>query len=177
VSGHTILDEVEKFGDVSGKPSVSIKITDCGIYNPFESSGAGYWYDQPNPDSYSGFSSLFITRPRVGCLAPSTAVLQKFHSALGTFCHVVVEIEVDKAEKKAQAKQISEFLEEFRLDCVLIAPACQFIKSSIVLPENWREKNIDNDEVILVAKPIEAKESIHLKSWMTNRNFYLDGKF
>ena len=88
-----------------------------------------------------------------------------------------MEIEVDKAEKKAQAKQISEFLEEFRLDCVLIAPACQFIKSSIVFPENWREKNIDNDEVILVAKPIEAKESIHLKSWMTNRNFYLDGKF
>ena len=47
-----------------GEPSVTICITDCGIYTPLETPGAGYWFDKPNDEAYSGVSPVFMVRPQ-----------------------------------------------------------------------------------------------------------------
>jgi hypothetical protein len=176
-SGMEVLDEVEKHGTTGGAPNVPITITDCGIYQPLSSPGAGYWYDQPDAESYSGVSPAFIVRPRVVCLAPSQDALEKFRNVLGSFCHIVSELEGDKLDATAQATAISKLLGGFSVDVALIAPACRAVKASIVLPAFWRENNLSVDEVVLEAKPIDALASIHSGSWMANRSTWqLDGK-
>jgi len=61
VSGWEVLSEIETRGTKSGAPSVPILITSSGIYEPFITPSAGYWFDQPD-DSYSGSSPVFMCK-------------------------------------------------------------------------------------------------------------------
>ena len=47
-------------GTTSGEPSVPIEITECGIYTPLKTPGAGYWFDKPDEEAYSGISPIFM---------------------------------------------------------------------------------------------------------------------
>lgn len=175
-SGMEVLDEVEKHGAANGTPRVSITITDCGIYKPLSTPGAGYWYDQPDIESYLGVSPTFIARPRVVCLAPSRDAFRKLKTALGTSCHVLSDVEIDKSKRVEQLAFISQLLSNYCVDVVLVAPACRDIKALISLPASWCERDLTIDEVVLVAKPVDALTSIHAGSWMsTRRTWGLDG--
>eukprot|EP00339_Tiarina_fusa_P001973 CAMPEP_0116999510 /NCGR_PEP_ID=MMETSP0472-20121206/2186_1 /TAXON_ID=693140 ORGANISM="Tiarina fusus, Strain LIS" /NCGR_SAMPLE_ID=MMETSP0472 /ASSEMBLY_ACC=CAM_ASM_000603 /LENGTH=305 /DNA_ID=CAMNT_0004698943 /DNA_START=89 /DNA_END=1002 /DNA_ORIENTATION=- len=77
-SGMEVLRAAEAYGTSGGEPTVPITITDCGIYRPLECPGAGYWYDQPDADSFTLMSPVFVVRPRVVVVAPSSSVVQKF---------------------------------------------------------------------------------------------------
>lgn len=180
VSGIDILDEIEEHGTSTGTPAVSIKITDCGIFRPMETPGSGYWYDQPDPESYSGVSPAFIVRPRIACIAPTKVALEKFKSALAV-CSVVAGLTTtdDEEGQRESATVINKLLETFAVDLVVLAPACKTIKALIVLPPNWIFVGGGKptlEEVILETKPIQALSTIHSQSWISKQsNWQLDG--
>eukprot|EP00980_Cylindrotheca_fusiformis_P017605 scaffold5517_cov135-Cylindrotheca_fusiformis.AAC.35 len=169
ISGMEVLDEIEKHGSISGTPKVPIVISDCGVYQPFSTAGAGYWYDQPDCGTYSGFSPSFIVRPRVAVIAPSKDALERFRIALGNFCQIASELEEDELQRTEQVATVSKLLANFCVDVVLVAPACKDIKTSILLPVAWSRKEEIADEVVIVAKPIDALTSVHSSSWMSRQ--------
>ena len=179
-SGMQVLDACERLGTSSGAPAVPIVITDCGIYQPLQTPGSGFWYDQPDPDSYSGVSPVFIVRPRVVLLAPSTAVLQKFASALGKNASIVDQLEM-KEDGEAQVSRINELLADFSADIAVVAPACKSVKSSFQVPKSWQASSgttnsISLEEIILVTKPVDALSAVHSKSWLSKQSQWrLDG--
>jgi len=176
VSGMEVLDAIEEHGTSNGVPDVPIQITDCGIYRPFEDPGAGYWYDQPDSEKFTGVSPQFIVRPRVVCLAPNKGALEKFRSALGTSCQVVESVELKEEDQADQILLIHALIDSFSVDVVLIAPACKSIKDSIQLPTIWQAQGIDIAEVALIAKPIDAQDAIHQHSWISKQSkWQLDG--
>lgn len=171
-----VLDAIEEYGTASGAPDVPIQITDCGIYRPFEDPGSGYWFDQPDSEQYSGISPQFIVRPRVVCLAPNTGALETFKSALGTSCQVVESVEVKEADLADQISLIHSLIDSFSVDMVLIAPACKSITDSIHLPAIWQAQGLDIAGVALIAKPIDAQDAIHQRSWISKQTkWQLDG--
>jgi peptidylprolyl isomerase len=175
-SGMEVLEAAEQVGTSSGEPSVPITITDCGIYQPLETQGCGWWYDQPDADSYSGISPVFMVRPRVVILAPSLAVLETFASAMGSCVSIVAELSAEKEEESAQGAKISEMLGDFSADVVVIAPACKSVKSLIEFPKSWQGSGFSIDEVVLIAKPVEAMTAVRSKSWLSKRiHWQLDG--
>lgn len=179
-SGMEVLKAAEQFGTSSGEPTVSIMITDCGIYEPLVTPGSGYWYDKPDEESYLGISPVFMVRPRAVLLGPSQSVLEKFDFAMGSCVSIVAKIskeEVGEIVQQQAATRIIELLGDFSVDVVLIAPACKSMKSLIELPKSWAERGINVAEVVLVAKPVEAMAVIHSKSWLAKRaDWQLDGK-
>mmetsp|Transcript_6848 Transcript_6848/g.19838 ORF Transcript_6848/g.19838 Transcript_6848/m.19838 type:complete len:417 (+) Transcript_6848:188-1438(+) len=189
VSGKDVLKKAESFGAANGTPTAPIRITDCGGFVPLASPGAGYWYDQPDAESWNGISPTFVVRPRVAVAAPEAALV-KFEKALGGHCSVVLSIGVDSADADADAgegtKAPSELLKKslatFATDVVLIAPACRDLVSKLgaKLPDSWKEhdSNIAFDEVVLVAKPLDALSAIHAKSWVSGHraHWQLDGQ-
>jgi len=56
VSGFEILDYAQTIGTSSGAPTIPVTITDCGAYTPLYTPGSGYWYDQPDSESFGGIS-------------------------------------------------------------------------------------------------------------------------
>jgi peptidylprolyl isomerase len=199
VSGMEVLDAAEQVGTPSsstststssGEPSVSITITDCGIYQPLETPGCGYWYDTPDPESFSGISPVFMVRPRVVVLAPTAAVLQKFVIAMGTYASVVAQLllhdvskaggsscEDDESSSDQIRQKILELLGNFSADVVVIAPASyKSVKSSLELPKSWQASGFNLDEVVLEAKPVEALSKVRSQSWLAKRiHWQLDG--
>jgi hypothetical protein len=85
VSGFSVLNYAKTFGSKDGTPSVPVTITDCGIFTPFETPAAGYWFDQPDNEAYSGVSPIFVVRPRVAVVAPVAAIVERFVKALESF--------------------------------------------------------------------------------------------
>lgn len=176
VSGMEVLDAIEHHGTANGLPDVPIHVTDCGIYRPLEDPGAGYWYDQPDSEKYTGVSPQFIVRPRVVCLAPNKGALEKFKSALGTSCQVVESLELKEENSAEQVAWILSLIGDFAVDVVLIAPACKSIKDSIQIPTRWQDQGIVVADVALVAKPIDAQDTIHQQSWISKQaKWQLDG--
>jgi peptidylprolyl isomerase len=204
VSGWPVLSAMEKVGTTSGgggggEPSCPITITDCGIWTPLETPAAGYWYDKPDPESYSGVSSLFIVRPRVAVLVPSAAVGQKFETVLTPTC-VLVET-VIAADNDATTttgletacKALTELLENFAIDVILVAPACSKDVMAnnhalLPLPTSWssssgqqqqqQQKNLTFEQIVLVnVKPIDALKVVRTQSWLVQRkgSWHLDG--
>ena len=164
VSGWSVIEALAKHGTSGGDPTVPIEITDCGVWTPFETPGAGYWYDQPDPESYSGISPAFLVRPRVAVLVPSEAVLDKFQKILEDLCPVQAVIDSETA-----VSEIRNLLDRCVVDVVLYAPACRDHAQEITLPDSWsvHGRAIGRDEVVLEAKPIEAP-SVLLSSWVAS---------
>lgn len=171
VSGLDVLDAIERNVDVdpsNEKPVQPVAITDCGIFHPLVNAGAGYWYDQPDVDSFTGSTPVFMVRPRVAIVAPSEGVCEKFTSALGTNAVVIENVIVSCEEDDVQYNhQITKLLDTFSVDVVIIAPAYKDKFDALKLPLSWSElRSLDKNEVILQAKPIEALRKIKLESWM-----------
>lgn len=163
-----MLDYVETFGTSQGEPSVPITITDCGIYNPLETPGAGHWYDQPDHEAYSGVSPVFMVRPRVAVVAPSPSVVERFQKAIGSQA-VVTAVCAEQGEVQSS---ITELLNNFAVDVVIVAPACSDLVKSV--PESYGGFSLD--EVVLESKPVNALKAVWTRSWLhKRRGFPLDG--
>jgi hypothetical protein len=182
VSGGAVLDLAETFGTKDGEITVPITITDCGIFTPFETPGCGYWFDKPDTESYTGISPVFMVRPRVVVLAPTSQGVKKFQSAMGnhvSFTSVSVqETGDDETALIVAAQRISELLGTFAVDVVIIAPACNNVKRFIDLPKTWKHRDmlLSVDEVVIEAKPVEALAAVFTKSWIAQRKTWqLDG--
>lgn len=165
VSGWEVLEAAEKLGSTSGEPTASVTITDCGLWTPF-SPACGYWYDQPDAESFSGVSEKFIVRPRVAIVAPSDAVLDRFSKALLPYCSVMLILE-------EEAATVQELLDSFAVDVVVVAPACAK-DVNLHLSESWGPRRLRLSEVILEAKPADALNAVHNSSWLSS--WPLDGK-
>ena len=167
VSGFPVLDAIEKLGTEggSGKPKSPIVITDCGIWNPTVTPGAGFWYDKPDPDAYCGMSPIFVVRPRVAVVGPSTAVVEKFRAVLDG-CVVIGISSSDDKDAPSVQNRVIDLLNTFSVDVVVVAPACSH---ELVLPlENldpaWTGKN-----VLVQAKPVQALSMIRQQTWLADK--------
>jgi peptidylprolyl isomerase len=172
VSGFGVLDYAASFGTRDGTPRVPVVITDCGLWMPCQTPGAGYWYDQPDEDSYTGLSSTFIVRPRVAIVTPTIMLRDRFVSAIQTTCDVITSVLLVEDNEDTSIHQLSGALERFSVDVVLVAPTIR--KGGLDrlnLPSTWV---VDRSQVILVTKPVEALSHIHTKSWLAGK-FPLDG--
>ena len=186
VSGGEILKTAEEFGTTEGNPTAPICITDCGIFTPLQTPGAGYWFDKPDFECWNGISPTFMVRPRVAVAAPAAA-RHKFEEAIGGMCSIVLSIGIDAStvdddkEEKPAWKLLFESLSTFSADVVVIAPACKELKLKMGghLPGSWNSSGFTFDEVVLISKPLEAISSIHAKSWLSShRNqWHLDGRY
>ena len=182
ISGFDVLKKAEEFGTADGDTTATITITDCGIFTPFHTFGAGFWYDKPDMECWNGISPTFIVRPRLAIFAPTEA-RQKFTEAIGSLCSVVLFICCDSDDSVEnngnEEEKLIESLSNFATDIVLIAPAFKDVKSRIMeLPKSWNGSGFAIDEVVLVAKPLEAISVIHTKSWLSKHrgHWHLDGR-
>ena len=123
VSGWEVLRAAEQLGSASGEPMAPVTVTDCGLWDPLQQSGAGYWYDQPDPDTYTGISPVFVVRPRVAVVAPTQAVLDKFAKALQAHHSAYHQFVCVEGEEATVAKLLNPLLESYAVDVVLVAPA------------------------------------------------------
>jgi len=182
VSGMEILSYLEQVEGTDGSsevPQHDIVITDCGIWTPLQTPASGYWYDKPDADSFSGISPLFLVRPRIALIVPNAAAAEKFTKSLGHQCVVVFESSSHKDQKTTSISEhvVNHWLEGFRADVVLVAPACKDVSQQISqLPESWstrQEKyhlDISLEKVVLEAKPVEALSIVQQQSWLANTN-------
>jgi len=200
VGGFDVLDAVNAVARVEGggggEPLVPVSITACGAFHPLLSPGAGYWFDQPDIDveSFWGSTPVFMARPRVGVVVPTLAVYEKFTKFIGANASCIVyclDLEAEhvnstRSEESTLVK-VSQQLEIFAVDIILVAPVYAALFQSFELPISWREQrqisvarsgrgcsptkctstlpNIDMDEVILVTKPVDAITAIQM-SWV-----------
>lgn len=162
---------METFGTTNGEPSVDITITDCGIFTPLETPGAGYWLDQPDEQAYSGVSPVFIVHPRVAVVTPTMAVAERLGKAMNAHA-AITAVCIGKCDDVST--RIDDLLCSFSIDVVLVAPACNHICTSIKLPPSW--DGIPVDHVVLQAKPVNALATVWTCSWLTKlRHYPLDG--
>lgn len=185
ISGWEVLSAVEKeqqnFKSSSDPTTtvVSVRITDCGIWTPFVTAAAGYWYDTPDPESYTGVSPVFMVQARVAVVVlgsnnkNATGVITKLRDVLilGRHCADVQAIEVDEEKQEDAIETVTQLLSSLAIDVVLCVPACwDTVGSKLELPETWKEKGISTDKskVILQAKPVQAVEMIRTKSWLAS---------
>ncbi len=183
VTGADVLKAAEKLGTAEGTPSCPITITDCGIFQPLHTPGAGYWFDKPDADSWNGISPTFVFRPRLAILAPTDDALQKFRTAVGSFACVVANVCFESMGNNPSeaAALLMDTLNSFSADIVLIAPACKDVRGFMELPQSWIGVTgaiLEVDDVVLIAKPLEALPSIRSKSWVSKQHIHqwqLDG--
>jgi cyclophilin family peptidyl-prolyl cis-trans isomerase len=175
LSGFEVLDELEKVGNDDGLPSVKVQITDCGVFHPLQTPGAGYWYDQPDKESYTGKEPVFIVKPRVLVVAPNRNVYEKFQNQMSN--HVSsISIQLEDEENDVDAmKKVLGYLGNHAIDVVIVAPACSKMCKDLELPVCWknnegmRGQSILESEVIIIAKPVEALASILEMSWLSRK--------
>ena len=137
-----------------------------------------------------------MVRPRVALLGPNNAALERFLKSLGTFCSVVGTVNAEDWEgnEEAQADRLLEFLGNYCVDVVLVAPACKGVMDRITeLPKSWQllqqevsGANTNNSkaclcpdisEVAMETKPVQALQCIRTKSWLATKcgHWQLDG--
>jgi len=169
VSGFEVLDALESMGGSNedsssdGVPLVTVRISDCGAYYPLSSPGAGYWYDKPDDGSFTGYSPVFMVRPRVAIVTPTAAVYHKFAELMGTNVAPISVLVVssegggEKASTSDDQAGVSgavvavrkamKLLSEFMVDVVLVAPvyadlvrSSSSCSSSVGIPPSWVEE-------------------------------------
>jgi len=170
VSGFDVIAELEKCGTGNGSPTRLVTVTDCGLWSPIQTPGAGFWFDQPDPESYSGISPVFVVRPRVAVLVPNEAAGEKFSQALSTRCTVSVVV---VKQSHTDLAEIHTLLIDFAVDVVLVAPACQSITLDIDIPSIWT-KALSRDSVLIVSKPVSALAAVHKSSWLLSKGWQVD---
>ena len=195
VSGHDIVDAIEalytnnKEGGTDASSSTSttsLVITDCGIWTPLQTPAAGYWYDQPDPESYNGSTPLFVVRPRVTIVAPTQTVVQKFQHVLSGTTAVVATLVTHQDESNDDdddgasslsssiGRRLQTLLQDFGTDVIVVAPASKamVLQELTTLPDSWtqHQPTITLDQVLLEAKPVEALDIVRRQSWFTHKN-------
>lgn len=179
ISGFDVLAAVEKVGSSKGgEPTVPIQVTDCGAFHPFVSPGAGYWFDQPDEeDSFSGFTPVFMSQPRVAIICPTRTIFEKFDKFISQHFTSTIPIilnndndddeETSRYTKENVSEQVARMLGEFHIDLAIVAPVFGELFKDFELPLSWKESKVKNvDEVVLVSKPVDAIEVIRNVSWV-----------
>lgn len=187
ISGFEILDYIEEMVKADGKGveilKDDIRITECGVWTPLLTPAAGYWYDKPDPDAFSGISPLFLVRPRVALVVPNAGAAEKFIKSFGSHC-VVADMsgdDVDNDPATTSSRILNDWLGAFRADVVIVAPACKDVLQQVTqLPESWtrRQPWITINQVVMEAKPVEALSRVHQQSWLNKQgepHWQLDG--
>mmetsp|Transcript_5271 Transcript_5271/g.14792 ORF Transcript_5271/g.14792 Transcript_5271/m.14792 type:complete len:232 (+) Transcript_5271:681-1376(+) len=194
ISGLSLLQQIEQVAKTNEWPTEvpphPIAISDCGIWTPLYTPAAGYWYDKPDEESFTGTSPLFLARPRVALVVPNAAAAHKFTQSLGSYCIVVHSEETSQEDQDgttAAGRIRNDWLATFRADVVLVAPACRNVLQQITtLPESWTKQQQQQqtateilvEQVVLEAKPVEAMKTVLQKSWLAQQrqqNWQLDG--
>lgn len=176
ISGWEVLEAAEQCGDKNGVPLVPVIVTDCGLWEPLQQPGAGFWYDRPDPDTINssrpGVSPVFVARPRVALVAPSEAVLERFVTALGSRHSVFHRLLlVSREEVAVVANQLNELLAVFAVDVVVVAPACPrdaILAEMVTSP--WGDELYPLETIVLTAKPVDAASVIQTHSWLARRS-------
>lgn len=177
VSGWNVISAVEEIGSKGGTPTVPVKITACGVYQPLFTPAAGYWFDQPD-DSYSGSSPVFVCRPRVAVLVPTVEIGKKFEKALGSMVTptFVLLDRTDENERLPLAiyaengdnakKYIDSLLDSFAIDAVLVAPACKEY-AQLNIPSAWKalRRELNISDVVIISKPLGCISALK-KTWI-----------
>lgn len=166
VSGFDVIDALGNVQTGSGddKPMAPIKITNCGRFNPLHTPGSGYWYDQPDPESFTGTTSIFIVRPRVAIVAKK-GVCDKFVHLLGDHvCAITVQLNCKEEDDMAR-QQVYDLLESFSIDMAIVAPACADAFEDFKIPISWSAKNgsgedESKEDVLIISKPVDALQKI-----------------
>jgi peptidylprolyl isomerase len=176
VSGWDVLTAVEDLGSSCGEPTASITVTDCGVWKFGETPGAGFWYDQPDPGSFSGISATFVVRPRVAVVAPSSTALHKFCIALDFFTVITPVIadtlEVADLSNQSTQDRVIALLNDFAVDVVVVAPACS---QELTLPLPDLVSCWEGRTVVVQAKPVDALTVVRQQTWLADRSWQLDG--
>ena len=170
ISGWHVLDALEQLGNTNtgGEPTAPISITDCGIWMPHVTPGAGFWYDQPDPESYSGTSPMFIVRPRVAVVGPSEPVVQKFQAVFAGCVDVVPVLSNQGKTSNGDTVQerIVKLLNDFAVDVVVIAPACS---PEVTLPLSNLSEAWSGKRAIVQAKPVQALAAVRKETWLVDQ--------
>jgi peptidylprolyl isomerase len=180
VSGMEVLDAVEAMGNKDGgEPRVMISVTDCGAFHPLHTPGSGYWFDRPDPDSYTGKTPEFIARPRVAIVAPTLQICEKFSKTLSgsTVTKIPVEDDFVDCTLEDRMKYVQNLVASFMIDVVLFAPVYSDACSCMETPSSWisAKGNIQKDQIYIIAKPMDAISALKT-SWIANEaSFQLDG--
>jgi peptidylprolyl isomerase len=203
ISGFDVLRAVEMVGNTSSKgderPSVSVVITECGVFEPLLTPPAGYWFDQPDADSFLGSTPVFMCRPRVVLVVPTVIVSNKCKQSFGSFVMCVATIVVSSEaatcgtittdwEQQQRDKiiiikdEIEKMMEDFMVDIVVAAPACADSVASVSIPESWISRlgrpkvtaNLVSNGVVVIAKPSNCLFAVR-KSWINQLGWTLDG--
>jgi peptidylprolyl isomerase len=165
VSGWDVLTATEQCGNATTGEVVDgpVKVTDCGLYVPFVTPAAGYWFDRPDPDSYHGVSPVFRVRPRVGIFAPTTNVAEKMVQRLSerrpqrTTVVTVLLATPDDCQRA---------LDESAVDVIVYAPVVPLV--GLVLRGAWlQQQHLSIDQVVLATKPLEVDRAVYEQSWLT----------
>jgi peptidylprolyl isomerase len=183
VSGDGVLAAAEDYqrasGTTSETPCVPMTITDCGIWQaPWMTPGAGYWYDAPDPAAYTGTSPVFAVQVRLGVVVPNESVWTKFQST----CRyaILTQIMVSDSDTTATSIQqgqehMTQLLESFAVDVIVVAPACVAVLQSYQLPSSWTDADRyalappTLEQVVFEAKPVEAWTKIRSQAWIFQR--------
>lgn len=181
ISGMEVLRHVEGFassggGGGGGEPAVPVRVTDCGAFVPLITPGAGFWYDRPDNDSYTGTTPEFVVRPRVGILAPNGQATERFRKALGVHASTLLVAADDVAGGDEEiVRSVLGLLENFALDVIVAAPACATLTRSMDVPSSWHDamKKMsggsivpNRESVFIEAKPLDVIDAILSHSWL-----------
>jgi peptidylprolyl isomerase len=171
LSGFDALAEIERCGTPEGKPSALIAVTACGEWLPGRGPGSGYFYDVPDPDSFAGFTAIFMAAVRCAVVAPSDAVHARFAEALAALAGVhLLAAEAPGAAALAQAAggvgavaAAAALLDAHVVDIVLVAPACAELPGRSPANQAALAR-----PAVLVVKPSDAPAAI--RAWVQQRS-------
>jgi len=202
ISGFDVLRAVELVGNSSKgadeRPTVSVLVTECGVYEPLHTPAAGYWFDQPDADSYLGSTPVFMSRPRIVVVVPSAAVSTKFQHILGSFVTCVATIivsnneattvgtltadwEIQQQDKVVVVEELEKMLGNFLVDVIVAAPASAECVSSISVPASWMSRlgstsgttGLSKNDMVVIAKPSDCLSAVR-NSWLSKVGWNLD---
>lgn len=184
ISGMEVIQSLEEYALLvtsGAEPSVPITITDCGAYTPLVTPGAGFWYDRPDSESYSGITPEFMIRPRVLIIAPNKQAGDKFKKTLGEHASTTL-VAVDEIEGGDDEiiHSVMESLEKFSIDVVVAAPACAKLLVLMDIPSSWKDASgkltelPTKETVFIESKPIEILSAILSRSWVGTRSDWLN---
>ena len=163
----------EEFATSSGEPSVDIRITECGPYIPLSTAGNGYWFDRPDHESFSGITPEFVIKPRVGIIAPNIQVAEKFRKEMGSCASATMYSVETIGSDDDVTKAVSADMAQFRLDLIVVAPACSAFIKLLDVPSSWGDAASScqvetplREEVFIEAKPVNVLQAILDSAWV-----------
>jgi hypothetical protein len=157
VSGFDVLERLEAAGSDTGEPTISCTITGCGQYFPSATPGAGYVYDIPDNDAYSGFVTTFMAHLRVAIVVPSEQALARFQDVVQG-CVLIQTPDYQTAQKMASshavdlivvAQALAEQVPKDAQEVLIATPANLMSKIRGFVPTlQWAEESVSLEDVL-----------------------------